>query len=375
MFLRNTAMLLIVCGFAATLCGSAMALTPVMLNDDCGYVYNEFEDTPPGFDAMAEQILFILTVAEMELPTEDWATADLESVDYEINGDGIPDSYQLAMLGAALCAGDPEITSDFTANVAQFDHFVDQLLEGIELLTALGSEMNAAKSQLTSLMNSLLEDPELVFATSYLFNDITDTADSISEYSQVAGIIGDALPEFSEWFAAFAGTSDAARDTIDDLTWMVVGYIQSYCSGNPISYTNLAAEAANLRLLANNITTPLPADVKEDFLALADQIDAYWDFAEQVTIPYFTIYGTASKSATEPFSAEGDYNGDGLSNKEAYDLVTAAGGGREAFVQAAASDNGFWQGNPALPVAAMPALCALAAGLLAVGGIRLRKDA
>lgn len=371
--LRKTTALLVICGLGCVLSTTVAALTPVTLKPNCGYVYNQFEDSPPGFDAMAEQILFILTIAEMDLPTEDWQTADMETFDYSVTGDGVPDSYQLAMLGAALCAGDPEIISQFNGNIQEFDRFVNQLLEGIELLTALGTEMNAALDQLNGVLDLVDEDPQLLLAYGDLMSRMSGTAGTISEYTQVAGLIGDALPEFSEWFAAYAGTSSEARDTIDELTWMVVGNIQSYCPFNDISYTNLSNEASNLTLLANNTTHPLTPEMKEDFLALAAQIHAYWDFAQQVDIPRFDIYGTTYKSANEPLSAAGDYNGDGLTNKEAYDLVTAAGGNREMFVQAAASDDGFWQGNPALPVAGFPALLAMSAGLAAAAAF-LRKN-
>lgn len=49
------------------------------------------------------------------------------------------------------------------------------------------------------------------------------------------------------------------------------------------------------------------------------------------------------------FAAEGDLDGDGLSNFQEYEMVTSAGGGVSAFVVAATDPYNFWPGNPVLP--------------------------
>lgn len=352
---------------------NATALTPVTLKPDCGYVYNEFEQSPSGFDAMAEQIIFIMSLTEYEVPLDDWMSADLEMTDYVITGDGIPDSYQLAMLGAALCAGDPEITSEFQSNQREFDEFMEELEQGIAAVDVMGDKMRAVLAQLEPWVAGLpagtlkSDGEDLIYI-------MTDTADAVDRIMLMVNLISDALPDFRDWFAAFAGLSSEAKQTIDELTGKVVWNFYSYCAANPMSYMYLMDEIAYLTELANNTTHPMQADMSLDCLGLADTITDFWEFAETMTIPYFTIYGAnGAKSIGEPFSAVGDYNGDGMTNKEAYDLVEAAGGDRTTFVQAAASDNGLWKGNPALPAAELTTLVAMALGLAAAGAVRMRK--
>ena len=79
---------------------------------------------------------------------------------------------------------------------------------------------------------------------------------------------------------------------------------------------------------------------------------------EPVTLP--------GKTVNEPFSAEGDCDGDGTSNIEEYEYVVACGGDIDAFVTAASENSPFWEENPALPVAGIIGLLLLCVGIAVV---------
>jgi hypothetical protein len=88
---------------------------------------------------------------------------------------------------------------------------------------------------------------------------------------------------------------------------------------------------------------------------------------EPVTLP--------GKGVNEPFSAEGDCDGDGTSNIEEYEYVVACGGDIESFVIAASENSPFWEENPALPVAGLIGLLLLCVGVTFVTvRFRLRSE-
>jgi hypothetical protein len=84
----------------------------------------------------------------------------------------------------------------------------------------------------------------------------------------------------------------------------------------------------------------------------------------------YVVFGTGEKAPNEPFSAQGDFDGDGISNVAEYDEVMDAGGDLSVFLEAATDTSPFWPGNPGLPVAGVAAL-ALLTGTLAFGSTAL----
>jgi hypothetical protein len=80
------------------------------------------------------------------------------------------------------------------------------------------------------------------------------------------------------------------------------------------------------------------------------------------------IYG-ASKSATEPFSGPGDYDGDGTTNVAVYQANQTLSG----FLPAVSGGDPYWSGNPALPVAGLFGLAALASAVGLGGAFSIRK--
>lgn len=90
-----------------------------------------------------------------------------------------------------------------------------------------------------------------------------------------------------------------------------------------------------------------------------------------VEIPVMPILG-AGKVDPPPLSPLGDYDGDGITNLDAYNLVMDAGGDYEDFV--AAAGGGFWTtGNPDLPAVGLLGLAALVSVIAAGGAFVLRK--
>jgi PKD repeat protein len=85
----------------------------------------------------------------------------------------------------------------------------------------------------------------------------------------------------------------------------------------------------------------------------------------------YVVFGNAK--AGDLFSADGDLDGDLLTNKDEYDQVVAVGGGIDTFVDAATDPGNFWPGNPDLPVAGILGLGLLAGSLLAGAALSFRK--
>lgn len=92
-----------------------------------------------------------------------------------------------------------------------------------------------------------------------------------------------------------------------------------------------------------------------------------------VHVPALPILG-GGKAGAEPFSPSGDYDGDGLSNYDAFQLVMGAGGDFEDYVAAASGGaDGLWPGNPDVPAVGLLGLAALVSAITAGGAMVLRK--
>jgi len=202
--------------------------------------------------------------------------------------------------------------------------------------------------------------------TQELLGLLDASSSKILEYlGQYGTLIVNSLPNFRNWFSAFAGINLGMRASVDDLLSQLVSQLNSYCPLNAISIANLNREIERLNMLAASPQPPMTSELAAQCTTLAGHIKAIRPFMQAVEVPSWTIYGTTAKVSGEPLAADGDYNGDGFTNLQAYNLVTAAHGDRFDFVRAAASDNPFWPGNPTLPVtgpaglAAMTVLCGI----------------
>jgi hypothetical protein len=86
----------------------------------------------------------------------------------------------------------------------------------------------------------------------------------------------------------------------------------------------------------------------------------------------YEIFGVA-KDASEPFSATGDLDGDGISNIEELAMVEAAGGGKALFLRAATDPTNMWPGNPGVPVGGLIGMGLLAVAFAAGGAAVIRR--
>jgi internalin A len=83
---------------------------------------------------------------------------------------------------------------------------------------------------------------------------------------------------------------------------------------------------------------------------------------------HYQVYREPGKAIDEPFSAEGDCDGDGVSNVEEYEDVVASGGDIDDFAMQAAENDPFWEGNPDVPAVTAIGLVLLALGI-GLGGV------
>jgi len=173
-----------------------------------------------------------------------------------------------------------------------------------------------------------------------------------------------------------AGPPGPFGDGIRDL-WQLAMFADSYC--NPNRWLHDQAVAAHeTNLLAVIAEWPEGANLHE-WIAVSVSLSSRMratvcalfglnpENYEPVTLP--------GKAVNEPFSAEGDCDGDGVSNIEEYEYVVACGGDIESFVTAASENSPFWEENPALPVAGIIGLLLLCAGVaFAAARFRLRSE-
>lgn len=339
----------------------------VELEPDCGYVYNSTFGSPPGFDAMFFEIAALLTSIGVELP-EDWHDADMESVAGEMDGDGIPDWYQLGMLGAVLCsAGEKDlpvpadVLVQFNTNVALFNGLIVKIVALLDAFGPLGADMLTVGADLIALGEALGPGYEALIE---LGEGMVAGGEEFVGFVEEFGILAIALPLYANWFAGMAGLSSEMDATV---TALLDGLLENLEGID----AQLAFLAANLEAIAALIE-PADPGLAADCLALAADMVAAIPLLD-IVAPDFEIYGVIGKTEDEPFSAFGDYNEDDLSNGDTYDAVTGGGGDRPVFVGAATGSNPFWPGNPGLPVAGGFGLALLTGACAVAGAFSIRK--
>ena len=373
---------------STALCSTGMAsdaasgaLPPLELSPNCAYVFNPFTSTPRGFDALSEQLISVIRMMGIEIPVATWQEADLEMVGGEAAvGDGIPDYYQLAMLGAALCAGDPTILSQFEANIAQFDDQVAQLLAMLSAFMALPPIYDPALTALDTWIAELPVDGYAWYQAENLSWALHDTEDGISSgVAPYATILNTMLPMYANWFAAMGGLNSGLRSTLNHLLAGLIDDYTSSCAMKATSQGRFSYTTWLIEDLMANTDPPMPAELADLCMNVKNQLNnVVLPQIFSLHLPDMVIFGLpkshiGNKTSSEPFAADGDYNGDGITNKQAYDLVTAAGGDRFTFVRAAAGNSPFWTGNTALPVTGLIGLAILACACAAAGTFSTRR--
>jgi len=372
----------------------AVAVALVMSSAAFAVQYDPECETAGMLDGEGAGIATILGVLGFFGPgvTVPWAEMDAD-------GSGILDQWEFAMLAAVICAAPSgDVAGQFAANAGGFTEVVDALAACGEFLAApnghgaLSGQCEAAGP----IIIAWISQPGLAAAIDAMAGAGTSTQimglgmmlsegnvpepgdDPLSEMlDDFAGQIDDYVPLIfgtKEGWAAMAGMSTESKalvvglfgdllgpiaDAAEDLPDLVEGleqvlFIQTQLVGAYAPYAMSTANQAVLAMLAGDVGDLIPL------------------LGPASTLPEIEIYGVTGKAAGEPFAAEGDYNGDGLTNKETYDATVGAGGDMASYVSNATGDDPFWSGNPNLPAVGLVGLAALI-GSLALGGIARRK--
>jgi len=284
-------------------------------------------------------------------------TEDIESVSGPMDGDGIPDKWQLGLASNAICA-DAGVAAQFAANqaafagfMAGFDAFSAQCLVVIPQCTAVGTQLLA------------LPDPLHTLGT-YLTGS-EDAVDQLLTY--FVGYLS-VLPVYTDWFAAMNGLSSEMQATFTGMWADFFGAVPGYA----VIFWNAAPPGLGQTLIGASAMVPDPLKTQMVTLGNAFHTLATIITGIDVNLPDFVIFGTV-KTADEPFSGAGDYNGNGDTNKSVYDTISGGGGGRPEFIAAASGFNPWYTGNPSLPVAGVVGLALLAGVCAWAGAHTLRK--
>jgi len=352
------------------------ALPGVELKPDCGYFYNDAAGSPPGLDALSQGLFFVLSgFLSGELPPT-YMEADLETIGGVRTGDGIPDMYQLGLLAAVLCKGDSLVLGQYNANVALMDDLITELGGLVTTASTLAPQMVTVGGNIVTWANGLPDAPPEIAGLKAqaltLGNGLSAAGTEIGGFMTSYGsLLTSILPIYKTWFAAMGGLNSEMQATLTGLVGDLLSSLTDYVA-------ELSAAADGLQaLVAAQPALPAPLQMSTDLQTscsgLAVSLDSAAVLISGLALPDFSIYGV-TKSASEPFSALGDYDGDGQTNKATYDLVMAqTDHSVPAFVYAVSGISPFWPGNPALPVTGGLGLLLLS-GVAALTGARvLRK--
>ena len=207
-----------------------------------------------------------------------------------------------------------------------------------------------------------------------------------------------AASDMADWFAwdieyldeVIGGTLPLPGDGLLDSYQMA---LVEYVLCHPEFWANQSVEAdflankalfeADVAWLAANVDPSFArlegvANVMAAMLGTSEDMQTTWnalflifsgDLVGLPSLNNYVVFGTGG----EPFSAEGDLDGDGLSNAEELAQVLAAGGDMDLFVIATTDPGNFWPGNPDLPVATAVGLGLLAGAVALAGAFMARK--
>ncbi|HUW62678.1 MAG TPA: chitobiase/beta-hexosaminidase C-terminal domain-containing protein [Candidatus Bathyarchaeia archaeon] len=280
---------------------------------------------PPATDIATHIVMGTMTAAQIDAAYLGNTGAYIATIQAAIDGvnDYMTTVIFLPLIGAVgelIGTIAEDLTEVLKDDVQPITIVLDMHAKAFAALEALGEEMNMAWS---AMLDSLLSD---------LLEQIPET-----ELLPGAPEGGYTIPELCD----LLGSDDAL------IGLAAGGGLNNMCLG--------------LGLTAGAAACATAADV---FAAGAVAMNA-------VEIPVMPILG-AGKVDPPPLSPLGDYDGDGITNLDAYNLVMDAGGDYEDFV--AAAGGGFWTtGNPDLPAVGLLGLAALVSVIAAGGAFVLRK--
>lgn len=342
----------------------------------------ELEGCATWFEIDSDAQLLLGTLASFGV--EGIPAYDLVDLENGMLGDGIPDKYQMALLAALLCHGNPTVQAQFDGNMVLYTTLVNDLVGVFSILLGnptANPAIPTAADRLTQVATILTPYvPALVPQAA--IDAINTAAAELAGFAAalppeinaaVLPVLGQTLVSFKEAVAALMGLdSEMQASVLNLLTSEILGEVTSIRQqvvDMVVVFTPLIGEQS-----------PLSADDKAYIAALIDDVStivAALDRTIALTVPgAIPVYGvTTAKAANEPFSAVGDYDQNGYSNLTTYDALKADNGGNppaiETFV--ASASNPFSPINPNVPVAGLFGLAALAGACLTGGAFALRR--
>ena len=298
--------------------GTGQALT--LDEGECPYVA-EFDN----LGTSAANLILMIWGDEYGL----WPEWDTEYDSGGAHGDGVLDSWQMTLLAAVLCAdpgvSDPNvdlelIRQQYQANVVVSQTFGAQLMTVAPIAEQLGQFAwdigNGLFDELpTAELNTVVNVPEEGDNLGNLATFLRRIGDDILVVVGFMdfGTFVSMYDLFTPWTAGLAGIDSGLHEYIDVILLDRLTGVASL-----VANAQLFEDLADM--YQGTISAQLEQDLR-DFAALLPQAT--------LTMPEFELFGVG-----EPFAGASDWNNDGVTNLEVFDLVQGVGGTREDFVAA-----------------------------------------
>lgn len=333
------------------------SLPAVTLSDTCPYWVN----------ASTQANAVITLLGSLGVPgIPPYATMDLEN---GLAGDGIPDEYQLALAAAALCA-DPSlqtqlagIKDQWTVSVNNFADVMGILL-GPDASTSTPARLNAAADMIEATLPEAYDLIDDLRTVAGYMQMVLDSLENVVT-RQTLPVLKSTLLGVGDAVSVLLGLSTEMQATLQNLlTGELFDVVAVFRSGIPSTVAAIRYIATAPQFTPEQVSTlNVMAD---DAQTVGAKLEAIFAVLQPGAID---VLGVA-KSTNEPFSAYGDYDGDGNTNLATYLEVNSS---PAAFVAAASGANPFWAGNPGLPVAGALGLGALAGACMLGGAFFMRR--
>jgi len=281
------------------------------------------------FDSLGNSIATLITLV-WGPQWGTWPEFDVEYVDGVDMGDGVYDSWQMALLAAVLCA-DPWVVDPFQDLDLIRQQYADNVAAAQTLAADIAS-LEPTLPQAGQLMWDIGEGLLAEFPAPILYGtivDIPNPGDRLIDLAWWMRRVGDdiivlsaygfdifaaAFGIYTPWTAGMAGLNGGMRtevlsSLIDPMT----------------AFEAVIAGAQLFEDLANTYSGAITAQLEQDLRDLAALLPQI-----SYTIPNIVVFGDGTGDGA--MGAATDWNGDGLSNLTVFNLIQFYGGTREDFV-------------------------------------------
>jgi len=350
---------------------SPLALPKLTYDANCQYV-KDIDTQANAVIALIGTVVAMIPAGEGEGEGETLVIPPYEAMDLEngLLGDGIPDKFQLALLGNALCANPPGLVAQLEYNKAKFATLIADLDAVVAILLGTTSPAVApAATRLTAVADILAAVPSPNPALLAIIAEIRSAATSIGKLAAqipstitqpVVGQLLHQLGTYSTAVGALIGLSTEMQQTVTNLVTDKLRADIAEIRGQVVAVIDAVPDLVQL----TGLTTQQIAAINA-LKVSAQTIVAALDRTLALVNPGgILVLGVSRKTLGEPFSALGDYDADGTSNLVTYEANSST---IASFV-AAASDS-----NEPMPVATILGLMALAGACTLGGAVSIRR--